>query len=165
MKREVLGILIFLMILSAFLTVFIPISTAERDEKKGILVIESSKVSSPIKIEADEGSLNYTWEIINYDVNDSVGFQILRGDKIEEDISGESMYSGKIKVDKKGEYSFEWENKNKTRNVEIRYYIEFEKPIEEESTGCYSAIITLSIMIVTIIIWMVSFGFNKKEKK
>lgn len=157
LKTKILAITIFILIFLTIIFATMPNAFAEEDEKNGPITIQPN-IKSSVKIESIEGELKWDWSIIEKNV--TISFSIFTEDEIIYDEPDSNKSSSKIEVTK-GEYTFEWLNKN-NRSVTINYTITYPKEEPKEDRGCYSAIITSSILFIGLTITFT--GYSKKNK-
>jgi len=112
-----------------------------------------------VTIESEDGEINYTWEIQDFDA-DKVEFYFKSEKETIIHYTGQKQHSGDIKVEA-GEYYFSWYNNNTyNKTFKIRYSIEY--PAQYEGKGCYSSILILSFLVITILFW-VTIGYIKRR--
>jgi len=157
LKTKIFAIIIFILLSLTILFFSLSNVYAEDGEIKGPITIQANK-KSQVKIETIDGELKWDWSIIENNVN--ISFSIFTEDEIKFDELDSNKSSNKINVTK-GEYTFEWLNKN-NRSVTIDYTITYPKEEPEEDRGCYSAMITSSILFIGLIV--IITGFSKKIK-
>jgi hypothetical protein len=113
-----------------------------------------------VTIKSEDGVINYTWEIQDYD-SDKIEFSF-RSEKenILEPKESQKQRSGDISVEA-GEHYFSWYNNNPyNKSFKIKYTIEY--PAEYEGRGCYSSILVLSFILITIFFWII-IGYIKRR--
>jgi len=113
-----------------------------------------------VTIESEDGGISYKWEIQDFDA-DKVEFSF----KSEKETiifsnTSQKQRSGDITVEA-GDYYFSWYNNNTyNKTFKISYTIEY--PAEYEGKGCYSSILVLSFLSISILFWVI-IGYVKKR--
>ncbi len=161
MKRQLLGILICLIIITSLFILSSPFSSGKKVTKETTITIKKID-DEKLSIEADQGEINYTWKILDNINNLTVVFKLSYNEDLVRYHSG-TKDSGKIEVSEKkeGKYIFEWINNNNI-NITLSVKIRYEKTEIEEGKGCYSSIIALSSIFIGLII-SIAFFSNKKK--
>jgi hypothetical protein len=157
MRKQVLGLLFGILIITSVIIISMPIASGDQESKSDeveILPLDTYK----LEIDISKGEVEYQWEIINF-TNEDIHFWLMDDDgkDIDTQTGNISEYKNKTKL-KSGKYTFNWYNKKSQGNITLFYDINFTVTGE----GCYSTDIILSVSLITIIFF--SIGINKKKK-
>ena len=162
MKIKFLALLIsfmFLMLILFGSNIYVIAEDGKKENTQGRLVPPGESYKLTVKTGA--GELNYSWAILNFS-DDELDFRLTNKDnnKILKAVSDNESYSDAFSVQLNDEFVFEWTNMNTKDPINIKYTIIYPKTAEIGS-GCYSAILVLSIILLSTI--FLAFGYFKKR--
>ncbi len=162
MKIKFLAVLIsftFLMLILLGSNIYVIAEDGKKENTQGRLVPPGESYKLTLKTGA--GELNYNWTVLNFS-DDEIDFRLTNKDnnKILKAVSDNESYSDAFSVKSGDEFIFEWTNMNIKDPINITYKIIYPKTAEIGS-GCYSAILVFSIILLSTI--FLAFGYFKKR--